>query len=251
MKLDWWTLGLQTVNFIVLVWLLNRFLYKPVLAMIDARKAEVQRQYDDAKAADNRAQALLSAAESQRTGMASERAAVLKAAAEQAQVMAEARRTQARRDAEVLLDVARKALTKERERALEEVRRVAVDLGSEIAQRLLADLPIQLRAEAWIERIEDHVTGLPEPDRHALGRQLTDGESLTVVTAVPLPAATADAWRARLRRPLGKGINIAFEVNSELIAGAELHFPMAVLRFSWQSALDAARARVGGHVDAH
>jgi F-type H+-transporting ATPase subunit b len=251
MKLDWWTIGLQTVNFIVLVWLLNRFLYKPVLGMIDARKAEVQRQYDDARAADNLAQSLLSDIESQRTGMASERAAVLKAAAEQARGIGEARRSQAQRDADVLLDVARKALATERELALEEARRVAVDLGSEIAQRLLADLPLQLRAEAWIERIEDHISGLPEPDRDALSRQLTDGESLTVVTAVLLPAATADAWRERLRRPLGRGINIAFEVKSELIAGAELHFPMAVLRFSWQSALDAARAEVGGHVDAH
>ncbi len=251
MKFDWWTFGLQTVNFIVLVWLLNRFLYKPVLAMIDARKAEVQRQYDDAKAADHKAQAILSAVECQRTGIASERATVLKAAAEQAQEMAEARRTQAQRDAEVLLDVARKVLATERELALEEARRVAVDLGSEIAQRLLADLPLQLRAEAWMERIEDHLAGLPEPDRDALSRQLTDGESLTVVTAVPLPAATAKVWRERLHRPLGKGINIAFEVNSGLIAGAELHFPMAVLRFSWQSALDAARAEVGGHVDAH
>ena len=32
MQLDWWTIGLQTVNFTVLIWLLNRFLYKPVLA---------------------------------------------------------------------------------------------------------------------------------------------------------------------------------------------------------------------------
>ena len=46
MHLDWWTIGLQTVNFAILVWLLHRFLYKPVLAMIDARKAEVRRQFD-------------------------------------------------------------------------------------------------------------------------------------------------------------------------------------------------------------
>ena len=65
-----------------------------------------------------------------------------RAAAKQAQEMAEARRSQAERDAEVVLDVARKTLAKERELALEEARRVAVDLGSAIAQRLLADLPL-------------------------------------------------------------------------------------------------------------
>src|SRR5215471_6750937 len=49
MHLDWWTIGLQTINFGILVWLLHRFLYKPVLTMIDARKAEVGRQFDAAK----------------------------------------------------------------------------------------------------------------------------------------------------------------------------------------------------------
>ena len=34
MRFDWWTLALQTVNFAVLVWLLHRFLYRPVLRMI-------------------------------------------------------------------------------------------------------------------------------------------------------------------------------------------------------------------------
>jgi F-type H+-transporting ATPase subunit b len=41
MALDGWTIALQTVNFAILVWLLHRFLYRPVLRVIDARKAEV------------------------------------------------------------------------------------------------------------------------------------------------------------------------------------------------------------------
>ncbi|PPC85052.1 MAG: ATPase, partial [Methylocystis sp.] len=45
MRFDWWTLGLQTVNFAVLVWLLHRLLYRPVLRMIDARRAEMEKQY--------------------------------------------------------------------------------------------------------------------------------------------------------------------------------------------------------------
>ncbi|MEO0035300.1 MAG: synthase, partial [Pseudomonadota bacterium] len=38
MSLDWSSLALQTVNFLVLVWLLQRFLYRPVLAAIDRRR---------------------------------------------------------------------------------------------------------------------------------------------------------------------------------------------------------------------
>ncbi|MGA9341908.1 MAG: hypothetical protein WBV61_06195 [Rhodanobacteraceae bacterium] len=247
MHLDWWTIGLQTVNFAILVWLLHRFLYKPVLHLIDNRKAEVQRQYDDARTVEDEAKAQLAAVEAERAGISAEREAALKAAAAQAQEMAKARRAQAERDAQALLDGTRKTLASERAQALEDCRRMALDLGAEFAQRLLAEVPMELRVEAWIERIEQHIAGLAKSERDALVQQLAGGKSLTVITAAPLSAATADIWRERLRRPLGVGVAIAFEANPELIAGAELHFPTAVLRFSWQSALAVARSEVDAH----
>ena len=39
MQIDWWTLALQTINFLVLVWLLTHFLYRPVRQVIAERKA--------------------------------------------------------------------------------------------------------------------------------------------------------------------------------------------------------------------
>lgn len=247
MPLDWWTIGLQTINFAILIWLLHRFLYKPVLAMLDARKAEIQRQFDAAKAVEEKAKAQLASVESERAGMAAEREAALKAAAAQAQEMAEARRAQAERDAQALVDATRKSLAQERDKALDEAKRVALDLGADFAQRLLAEVPMQYRAEAWIERIEHHLNTLRSSERDSLVRQLADGKSLTVVTACALPAATINQWKDRLRRVLGVSSGMTFEVNTDLIAGAELHFPTAILRFSWQSALMAARTEVGGH----
>lgn len=248
MHLDWWTIGLQTINFAILVWLLHRFLYKPVLAMLDARKAEVQRQFDAVKAVEEKAKAQLASAESERAGMAAEREASLKAAAAQAQEMAEARRTQAERDAQALVDATRKSLAQEREKVLDEAKRVALDLGADFAQRLLAQVPMQYRAETWIEHIEQHLSVMSLAQRELLARQLVDGNKLAVVTACPLPSATVDQWKERLRKALGVSHGtMTFEVNTDLIAGAELHFPTAILRFSWQSALMAARTEVGSH----
>ena len=246
MHLDWWTIGLQTINFGILVWLLHRFFYKPVLAMIASRKAVVQKQFDAAKAAEDKAKAQLAAVEAERAGIAAEREAALKAAAAQAQELAQARRAQTEREAQALIDATRKSLADEREKALDEARRLALDLGADFAQKLLAEMPMQYRAEAWIERIEHHLKALPQGEREALIRQVTDGQSLKVVTAAALPAAMADQWIERLRRLLGNS-GITFSVNPDLIAGAELHFPTAILRFSWQSALLAAQTEVGAH----
>ncbi len=251
MHIDWWTIGLQTINFAILAALLHRFLYKPVLRMIDARKAEVRQQYDNAKAMEDKAQASLAAIEDERAGIAAERETALKAAAARAQEAAARRHAQAEREAQSLLGEARKTLAAERERALEEARLAALDLGAEFARRLLVQVPMQLRAEAWLERIEQYLDALPKPERDALARQLANGNALTVVTASPLPAGMADTWKSRLRRPLGDSIDIAFEVDPGLVAGAELHFPTAVLRLSWRSELASMRSEIGNHGHAH
>src|SRR6516225_8435184 len=134
MRLEWSTIVLQIINFVVLVWLLQRFLYKPVLRMIDARKAELQQQYDNAKTAEQQAKARLAVVEAERTNIAGERDAVLKAAAAQEEEAAKARRAQAEREGAVLLDVTRNKLAIERDRALSEARKMALDLGTDIAR---------------------------------------------------------------------------------------------------------------------
>jgi len=247
MHLDWWTIGLQTLNFAILVWLLHRFLYKPVLTVIEARKQEVQRQFDAAKAVEQKAAAELAAVEAARAGISAERDAALKAAAAQARDAAGTRRAQSERDAEALLDAARKTLASERERALEDAGRLALDLGTEFAQRLLVEIPLPLRAEAWIERIEQYLSALPPADRAELAHQLADGTALTIVSACPLPAATDEQWKERLCHALGASFSVKFEVEPALIAGVELHFPTAILRFSWQDAIAAARTELARH----
>ena len=64
----------------------------------------------------------------------------------------------------------------------------------------------------------------------------------------PSPLSAADAPRhgaSGCATAFGDGVAVAFDVDPALIAGAELHFPDAILRFSWQSAArgDARRDR--------
>jgi len=250
MHIDWWTVLLQTVNFAVLVWLLHRFLYRPILQLIDARKAEVQRQFDAAKAVEEQARAQLATAQADHASLAAQREAAVKAAAAQAEETARALRAQAERDARALLERAHESVLAERERVLEEARRVALDLGAEYARRLLAEVPAALRAEAWIERIEQHLKALPTTQLEPLVRELANGGALTVTTASTLPGATQEDWSRRLGQILGRS-RIVFEAKPELVAGAELQFPTAVLSFSWQSALAALHSRVKGDARPH
>jgi F-type H+-transporting ATPase subunit b len=250
MHFDWSTFALQTVNFAILVWLLHRFLYKPVLRLLDARRAEIDKQFAEARAAEARSKDELAAVAADRADIAAERAAALTEAAQEAEKSATARHAQAEHEAAVLLDAARKTLVTERAQALSEARRAALDLGADIAARLLAEAPAKLRAEASIESIEDYIAALPGGERDALIQQVADGARLRVVTASVLSAKDADRWCAQLHHALGDHTAIDFDVDPALVAGAELHFPNAVLRFSWRSALAAMRAEIEGDGDA-
>ena len=57
MHFDWSTLVLQTVNVLVLLWLLRRFLFRPVVAIIAARKDAADKLLADAEAARAQAEA--------------------------------------------------------------------------------------------------------------------------------------------------------------------------------------------------
>lgn len=56
MSIDWITVGAQIANFLVLVWLLKRFLYRPILDGIDAREAQIADRMQEALTAKSQAQ---------------------------------------------------------------------------------------------------------------------------------------------------------------------------------------------------
>ncbi|MEO8614423.1 MAG: F0F1 ATP synthase subunit B, partial [Luteolibacter sp.] len=50
MLIDWFTVGAQALNFLILVGLMKRFLYKPILSAIDAREKKIAAELADADA---------------------------------------------------------------------------------------------------------------------------------------------------------------------------------------------------------
>jgi F-type H+-transporting ATPase subunit b len=109
---------------------------------------------------------------------------------------------------------------------------------------------MEVRAGVWLDRIEQHLADLSDAQRREIGAAPHDSGTVRVVTAAPLPDSSAAAWRDRLGRALGDGHDITFDVDPALVAGAELHFPHAILRFSWRNALTTLRSEIEHHDDA-
>ena len=85
MTIDWWTLGIQAVNVLILIWLLARFFWRPVAAIIEQRRATAQQILAEAEAKRSQATNALAEIERTRAGFDREREAIIAAAHEAAE----------------------------------------------------------------------------------------------------------------------------------------------------------------------
>ncbi len=242
MNFSWWTFALQAVNFLILIWLLRRFLFKPVTAIVARRKEEIARGMAEVSAEKQKAVTIQHDLQAQRAGIEAERQ---KAIDEQrAQQDAERKKMidEARAEAEKIRSQAATQLGEERAAATHELFSQTIELAMNLAERLLRELTFPSIDHAFLTRVLEHLDRLSAPERAALVSHL-DETPLVVTTAHPLEAREESEWREQLAKRIGGATRVKFNTDPTLIAGAEITFPNAILRFNWRDALTvAARA---------
>jgi F-type H+-transporting ATPase subunit b len=239
MKFDWWTFALQAANFLILVWLLQRFLFKPVKAIVARRKQEISRALSDASAEKESAERLKREIEAKRSQIGAERQKMIDE--ERAELSAERQKIieEARSEAEKIRDQALKRLDEERAAAGNELFERTVALAANLAERLLCELAVPSMEQPFLGRVIDYLDRLPAEERAKLLSHLSAG-ALSVTTAHPLGVQEQSEWHEQLAKRLGAGFSIKFSADPTLIAGVEITFPDAILRFNWRDSLAVA-----------
>jgi len=244
MRIDWWTLALQAVNVLILFWMLSRFLFAPVSAMIAARQAAATRLLDEARSARQAADAERQKASAEAASLSETRSQLLTSAHEEAQAEKAALLAEAKTDAAELLAGARIEIERTRRRGAAEAADRASRLAVDIAAKVLARLPEDVRVAGFVDGIAAGVAGLPEAIRAELG---ADGAPLHLKTARPLTEAEAAACRAALARAVGRPVEFVVEPDPGLIAGIEIEARHALVRNSLRADLDRVTSELTRH----
>lgn len=244
MKIDLWTLSLQTVNVLILIWLLGRFLFRPVRDAILARQKAAEKLLADAQAAKDQAEADVAALRARNDAFAAEsethHAEMLSAVAfERQQLLAKASS-----DAAELTRVAEAAVATANVRFRLELERQAAILAGTMAQTLLSRLPPSSTTDAMFDALLATLRDLPEEER----AKFVD-EPLQVLTAAELAADARGRYHAAIEQILPKVGPITFEADPSLIAGFELTSERMQVRNSWKADLGhmVAALKEDGH----
>lgn len=234
MTIDWWTLGLQTVNVVILIWLLRRFFWRPVAATIEQRRASAQSMLAEAEAKQSAATAALAANQQMRAHFDQERDAMLNAAREAAEQARNDILKEAAKAADALQSAAKEEIDKERQAADEVWAEKASHLAVDIAERLVARLDSATVREAFLQGLLTAIRALPASTRQSAASNVS---SLEVVSAAALDSADQDRYRRLVGDAFGADPQTIFNVDPALIAGVELHGAHFIVTNSWHAEL--------------
>jgi F-type H+-transporting ATPase subunit b len=222
MLIDWFTVGAQAINFVLLVWLLKRFLYKPILNAVDSREKRIAAELADADAKKTEAQKLQAAYQLKNEQFDQQRAVLFGQATLEASVERQRLLDEARIAADALAARRQKALRGDVHGLNQAIRCRTQQEVFAIARKTLADLATTSLEERMGEVFTRRLRTMSGSAKSALAEALkTASEPALVRSAFDLPAIQRAAIQNALNETFSADVHVRFETTPELVSGIE------------------------------
>lgn len=214
MSIDWVTVLAQIANFLVLLWLLKRFLYKPILDGIDAREADIAQRMADADNAQQEAGKAESLYVKQQAQLVSDQDALLKKALESTEEERAELLAVARTKLQQEQDDWRQHLEQERQAFNKRLQATGSDVLLQLTRKALHDLADERLEDAIVR----HVAKQLAPMADELAQAAAGSSQAQVTTRDALPAATQDLLQKEVQ-PWLPEVTLVFETNAQQAPG--------------------------------
>jgi len=237
-ELSWSTFILEIINFLVLVWILKRFLYKPVLDVIARRRAGIEKTLTEAKDLHQKAESLQQQYEGRLANWQQEREQMRESLAREIETERSARMSELQ--ASLKQEREKSRVTEERRQAdsMQKMEATALMQGATFASRLLelasgpdtearlVDLAVAELAKLSGERIAAL--------RNNFGRA---PQGIVVASAFPLSDQQRQQLEQALAKVAGTEMPLNFEQDRNLLAGVRINVGAWVLGANLQDEL--------------
>jgi F-type H+-transporting ATPase subunit b len=223
MLIDWFTVGAQVLNFLILVWLLSHFLYKPILNAIDAREKGIAAERTDIDALRSAAQVERNDLQGKNKAFEEKRGALFLAAEDAAKAERERLVDEVRNEGERLRAKQEDALQSDRRKIGDEITRLTEVEVIGIARKALADLATANLEERIVEVFTRRLHQIDTKAKETLGTAFrTSSEPALVRSAFELPTDQKASIQNALNETFSAEIRVRFETSGDVLCGIEL-----------------------------
>lgn len=238
MELNWSTFLLEIINFLVLVWILKRFLYKPVLEVIARRRAGIENQLAEARRLHDEADTLKAEYENRLSAWDHERQQAREALAQ------ELHEERARRIEDLHATLAQErdkdriAASRRRTEDRRAIEHQALRQSAQFAARLLAQASGPDLEERLGDLLLQGLSNLSGDHVAALRTQWGEPpEAIRVASAFPLAQERKQRLEKTLIAVTGLAVPVRYEQHADLLAGLRITIGAWVLRANVQDEL--------------
>jgi len=223
MLIDWFTVGAQVLNFVLLVWLMKHFLYQPVLNAIAAREQRIADQIADAAAKEAQATTERKTFEDKNSAFDLQRAGLLEKATADANAEGAHIAGEAQKAAAAAAVQRQQALATQAAQLQQLIAGRAVHEVFAVARKTLADLADVSLEQRMVEVFIRRLGELPDPARKQLGTALKQGADPALVRShFELPADQQAAIGNAINTNFSTEVVLRFETAADAVCGIEL-----------------------------
>jgi F-type H+-transporting ATPase subunit b len=223
MLIDWFTVGAQALNFIILVWLLKHFLYKPILNAIDGRENHIAAELADANSKKAEAQRDRDEFQKKNRDFDEQRAALLGKATDEANAERGRIVGDAHKEADAMKASQEKALRSSLASMGGEITRRASEEVFGIARKALGDLATVSLEERMGEVFTRRLRQMSGKAKETLsGAIKASSDPVVVRSAFEMPAAQRAAIQNALNETFSAEVRVRFETETGTLCGIEL-----------------------------
>ena len=223
MLIDWFTVGAQALNFLILVWLMKHFLYKPILNAIDAREKLIATELADAAAKKAEAQKEHEEFQHKNEEFDQQRAALLSKATDEAKAERQRLLDEARKAADALSAKRQETLKNDAHNLSQAISRRTQQEVFAITRKALTDLATTSLEERVGEVFTRRLREMDGKAKETLGAALkTAPEPAVVRSAFDLPKDQRAAIQNAVNETFSADIHLRFETEPDLVSGIEL-----------------------------
>lgn len=222
MLIDWFTVAAQIINFLVLVWLLKRFAYKPILNAIDAREKRIATQQTDAVANNDAAKQLASDLHKKTAAFDNDLVAMKAQGAADIIKDRELQLMLARQDADRLRAAEHGQLLTERRDLGDRVTHMATDAVFDSVRKALTDLGGVSVDERILDVFAERLRSLDATAKNTFKAALTQVPAAAVRSRFAITEAARQALQKNIDAAFGSHIPLEFAEEPAVIGGIEM-----------------------------
>lgn len=223
MLIDWFTVFAQIINFLVLLWLLKRFLYGPIIRAMDGREEKIAARITDAQEKQAQAEEEIRRFRQKREELDTRREEIIRGAEQDAEDRRRHLMAKIRSEISDLRERWKESIAEEKDAFLRGIQKQAGKQIYAVARKAMSDLADVDLEHHMIDSFILQLKDIGKDERKGMAESLRSSERrLTVCTVFDLGSADRQRITRAIHEYVMDGITVDYEKDEEIICGIEI-----------------------------